>query len=120
MLLQLLPQVTERHGWADSSQDTMYLYDSGGKIVRSVTVKKGVGIKQMIVKRSGEVIVSNRDQKVRILDKKGKTTTLIDTTPFAASGICLTETEQVVVCMTDQGDKNHVAIYSPDGRQEGE
>ena len=42
--------------------------------------------------------------------------TLIDTTPFEASGVCLTGTGQIVVCMRGQQERNHVAVYSPDGK----
>ena len=98
-------------------EDTMYLYESGGKVLRSVTVKKKVSINDMAVKRSGEVIVTNTDQKVRMVNAKGKVTTLINAAPFDAFGVCLTEMEEIVVCMAGQGDKNHLAVYSPDGRR---
>ena len=98
-------------------EDTMYLYDSEGKVLRSVTVKKEVSINDMAVKQSGDVIVTNADDKVRMVNGKGKVTTLINTTPFYARGVCLTETEEIVVCMGDQGDKDHIAVYSPDGRR---
>ena len=67
---------------ADYDSDTMHLYDSEGKVIRSVTVKKGVGIRDIAVKRSGDVVVTNDDKKVRIVNKKGKVTTFIETTPF--------------------------------------
>ena len=97
--------------------DTMYLYDTEDKVPRSVTVRKEVGINDMEVKRSGEVIVTNSDKKVRMVDAKGKVTTLINTAPYEAYGVCLTETEEIVVCMRGQGDKNHIAVYSPDGKR---
>ena len=100
--------------WND---DTMHLYDSGGKVLRSVTVRKEVSIWDMVVKRSGDVIVTNTDKKVRMVNSKGKVTTLINTAPFDAFGVCLTETEEIVVCMSGQGDKDHIAVYSPDGRR---
>ena len=98
-------------------EDTMYLYDSRGNVLRSVTVKKEVGINDMVVKQSKEIIVANTDQKVRMVNGKGKVTTLINTAPFLAYGVCLTETEEIVVCMSGQGDKIHIAVYSSDGRR---
>ena len=109
---------------ADYDSDTMYLYDSRGKILRSVTVKKGEYINDVVVKRSGDVVVATTDQKVRMVNKnsffeKGKVTILIDTSPFNPYGVCLTDTEQVVVCMRDKENKSrsHVAVYSSDGRR---
>ena len=106
---------------ADYREDTMYLYDSGGKVLRSVTIRNFLssvdGIKDMVVKRSGDIIVTNTDQKVRMVNGKGKVTTLINTAPFKARGVCLTEIEEIVVCMSGPGDKNHIAVYSPDGRR---
>ena len=103
---------------ADWYEDTMYLYDAGGKVLGSVTLKKGFFINDMAVKLSGDVIVTNSDQKVRMVNSKGKVTTLINTAPLYASGICLTETGEIVVCMYGGGgDTNHIAVYSPNGKK---
>ena len=99
------------------SNDTMYLHDGGdGKVIRSVTVQKEIGINDMVVKPSREIIVANSDKKVRRVSVDGIITTLIDTAPFFASGICLTESGQIVVCMGGQKGRDHVAIYSSDGK----
>ncbi|KAK3088382.1 hypothetical protein FSP39_018465 [Pinctada imbricata] len=95
---------------------TMYLYNDEGKVVRSVTVKDGVGIIDMSITQSGEMIVTCGDNKVRRVSVSGEVSTKINTAPFGCSGVCLTDEEEIVVCMRDQGDKNHVAIYSHDGR----
>ena len=95
---------------------TMYLFDARGKIIRSLVVKEKVEINDMVVTPSGEIIVTNDDKKVRHVSVDGVVTTLIDTAPFGARGICLTGTGQVVVCMRGQKENNHVAIYSPDGK----
>ena len=100
---------------ADHTNDTMYQYDNRGKFVRSVTVMKGVGINDLVVKMSGEMIITNTDKKVRMVDKAGRVTTLIDTTPFDAEGISLTGKEKIMVCMGRQEEKYHIAIYSADG-----
>ena len=98
-------------------EDTMYLYDSGGKVLRSVTVMKGKGIIGVVVKRSGDAIVTSRDKKVMMVNSNGKVTTLINTEPFYAFGVCLTEAEEIVVCMRDGEDESnsHLAVYSSDG-----
>ncbi|KAK3094184.1 hypothetical protein FSP39_025115 [Pinctada imbricata] len=93
--------------------DTMYLYDSSGKEVRSITVKGSYGITGMVIRRSGEMIVTCWDSKVRRVSVSGEVSTLIDTSPFRPHGVCLTV--DVVVCMSDQDKKNsHIAVYSPD------
>ncbi|KAK3092573.1 hypothetical protein FSP39_004532 [Pinctada imbricata] len=98
----------------NSDSNTMYLYESSGKVVRSVTVKGSHGIKGMVIRRSGEMIVSCTDSKVRRVSSSGEVTTLIDTSPFRPYGVCLNDREAFVVCMSDQGERNHVALYSPD------
>ncbi|KAK3097457.1 hypothetical protein FSP39_009799 [Pinctada imbricata] len=94
--------------------DTMYLYDSSGKVVRSITVKGSDDINGMVITRSGEMIVTCWDDKVRRISVSGEVSTLIDTSPFRPYGVCLTDSEDVVVCMSDHGKKNHIAVYSPD------
>ncbi|KAK3092645.1 hypothetical protein FSP39_005348 [Pinctada imbricata] len=98
-----------------SGSDTMYLYDSSGKMVRSITVEGSNGIMDMVIRRSGEIIVTSGDRKVRRVSVSGEVSTLIDTSPFTPYGVCLTDSEDVVVCMNDQDEKNsHIAVYSPD------
>ena len=70
-----------------------------------------------MVKRSRDIIVCNQDNKVRLVTTHGEVTKLIDNAPFAPRGVCLTEREEIVVCMSGKGDQNHVAIYSPDGKR---
>ena len=96
---------------------TMHMYDKKGKTLKSVTVSKGTNIWDIAVKRSGDIIVCNRDNKVRLVTANFEVTTLIDTARFAPRGVCLTEREEFAVCMAGQGDQNHVAIYSPDGKR---
>ena len=97
--------------------DTVYLYDNNGKVIESVTVAKGVGILDTVVTSTGEIMVANRDNKVRRVSVDGKVSFLINTEPFNPRGVCLTDTGQIAVCMNGQGNKNHVAIYTPDGRK---
>ena len=70
----------------------------------------------MVSKGSGEIVVTNDDKNVRGVSTDGTVTALIDTAPFDSKGVCLAESGQVVVCMRGQKEKNHVAIYSPDGK----
>ena len=97
--------------------DIMHMYDDKGKKLKSVTVKKSISIWDIAVKQSGDVIVCNKDNKVRLVTANGETTKLLDTTPFFPRGVCLTEREDIVVCMAGRGDQNHVTIYSPDGKR---
>ena len=101
---------------ADDGRDTMYLYDNNGKVIKSVTAAKGVGIWDTAVTPAGEIIITNRDKKVRRVSVDGKVSILIDTEPFNPRGVCLMDTGQIAVCMNEQGDNNHVAIYTPDGK----
>ena len=50
--------------------------------MRSVTVSEGVGIRDMVVRQTGEIIMTNKDKKVRCVSKNGTVITLIDTAPF--------------------------------------
>ena len=99
---------------ANVYSDTMYLYDNNGKVIRCVTVAKGVGIWDTAVTPTGEIIITNKDKKVRRVSVDGTVTILIDTATFEPSGVCLMDT--VAVCMNEQRDKNHVAIFTPDGK----
>ncbi|KAK3093567.1 hypothetical protein FSP39_017412 [Pinctada imbricata] len=95
-------------------RDTMYLYDSSGEMVRSITVKGSNGINDMVITRSGEMIVTCKDRKVRRVSVSGEVSTLIDTSPFIPYGVCLTDSEDVVVCRGHDKKNNHIAVYSPD------
>ena len=98
----------------DWNNNTIYLYDDKGKIMNSIDVASGVW--GLGVKRSGDVVVSNQDKRMRLVTGSVKVSTLIVTSPFTPQGVCLTDREEIVVCMAGQGDKNHVAVYSPDGK----
>ncbi|KAK3082727.1 hypothetical protein FSP39_003586 [Pinctada imbricata] len=95
---------------------TMYLYNDKGTVVRSVTVGGGEGINDMVITQSGEMIVTCTDKKVRCVSVSGKVSTRIDTAPFVCYGVSVTDKQEIVVCMGNQGDKVHVAVYSSDGR----
>ncbi|KAK3088466.1 hypothetical protein FSP39_019533 [Pinctada imbricata] len=99
----------------DFDSPTMYLFNDQGKVVRSVTVNDGGGIIDMAITQSEEMIVTCKDKKMRRVSVNGKVSTMIDT-PFGCYGVCVTDKQEIVVCMSDQGDKNHVAVYSSDGR----
>ena len=101
---------------ANNHGDIMYLYDNNGKVIRSITVVNGVGIWDTAVTSTGEIIVTNRDNKVRRVSVDGTVSIMIDTAPFDPRGVCLTDTGQIAVCMSGQGNQNHVAIYTQDGR----
>ncbi|KAK3083556.1 hypothetical protein FSP39_025428 [Pinctada imbricata] len=100
------------------SRPLMYLYNDKGKVVRSLTVENSKGINGMTITQSGEMIVSCGDNKVRRVSVKGKiqVSTLIDAAPFGCYGVCVAEKQEIIVCMIDQKGRNHVAVYSPDGR----
>ena len=102
---------------ADDECDTMYLYDNNGKVIKSVTVAKGVGIRDTVVTSTGEIFVTNEDKKVRRVSVNGTVTILIDTELFKPKGVCLMDTGQIAVCMSEQGGQNHVAIYTHEGRR---
>ncbi|KAK3088647.1 hypothetical protein FSP39_021861 [Pinctada imbricata] len=100
----------------DCFSPILYLYNNMGKIVRSLTVEGSLGINDMAITKSGETIVTCGDNKVRRVSVGGEVSMLIDTVPFYCNGVCLTDKEEIVVCMRGEGDQNHVAVYSPDGR----
>ena len=97
--------------------DALFMYDYIGGKVKSVIVEKEIGIWDIAVKRSGEVIVCNRDNKVRLVNVNGKVSTLVDTAPFSPQGVCLTDTDEILVCMAEQRDQNHVVVYSCGGKK---
>ena len=68
------------------------------------------------MKRNGEVLVCNEDL-LSLVAVNGNETTLIDTSPFKPRCVCLTEREEIVVCISGQVDENHIAIYLPDGKK---
>ena len=97
--------------------EVLHLYKDNGKELQSVKIAKDVSIKDMKARSSGEAIVCCNDSKVRLVTMKGKVSTLIDTSPFIPKAVCLTESEGIVVSMTGQDDRNHVAVYTPDGKK---
>ena len=46
---------------ADYNDDTMYRYDRGGELFRSVNLEEGIGIWDLEVKQSGEVFEAKAD-----------------------------------------------------------
>ena len=110
----VLPVGKDTSWVADGCSDTIQMYDNTGKELRSMTPKAGVEIWDIAMKRSRDIIVCTKDKKVRLMTANGAIFTLIDTTPFSPQGVCLTEREEIVVCMAGQGEKNHVSVYSSD------
>ncbi|KAK3088295.1 hypothetical protein FSP39_017197 [Pinctada imbricata] len=98
------------------SSPTMYLYNDKGDVVTSVKVGGSEGINDMAITQSGEMIVTCEDKRTMCVSVNGTVSTMIDTEPFGCYGVCVTDKQEIVVCMGDQGDKNHVAVYSSDGR----
>ncbi|KAK3087923.1 hypothetical protein FSP39_012477 [Pinctada imbricata] len=101
----------------DSGNEEMHLYDHKGKVVSSVTVESSQGIKDMAITRSGGMLITCEDMKVRGVALSGKMSILIDTAPFMCTGVCVTCIGEIAVCMDGQDDRNHVGIYTPDGRR---
>ncbi|KAK3092584.1 hypothetical protein FSP39_004625 [Pinctada imbricata] len=109
--------VSKHAAWvSDHSSEVVYLYDSQGKKLRSDVIRGSRGILDIAVCNNGDIIVSREDLKVSLLSVKGVLTTLIDTAPFVPTGICLTNKGKIVVGMSDQGGKNHVAVYTRYGK----
>ena len=100
---------------AHFESDTMYLYDTAGTITRSLVVMEKVGINDMVVGQSGEIIVTNMDKKVRRVSVDGEMTTLIDTSPVNVEGVCVVGTGQICVCLRGKGEQSHLAMYSLEG-----
>ena len=98
----------------DWYSNTIYLYSDGGKIMSSVDTTSGEW--GLAVKGEGDVIMCSNDKKIRLVTGSGKISTLADTSPFTPKGVYLTTKEEIVVCMAGKGDKNHVAVYSTDGK----
>ncbi|KAK3099981.1 hypothetical protein FSP39_012923 [Pinctada imbricata] len=92
----------------------MFLYENSGKLVRSMNVD--VDINDMAVASSGDLVVTCGDMKVRHLTVRGWSTTLINTAPYEPDGICLTDKEEIVVCMRGQDNGKHIAVFSDDGQ----
>ena len=91
------------------------MYDDKGQEIKSLAFPRDIGINDMTVKESGEIIIVNTDQQVQLVSLSGTIETLVNTSPFTAMGVCLSETEEIAVCMRGQGYKNHIAIYSQKG-----
>ncbi|KAK3083506.1 hypothetical protein FSP39_024389 [Pinctada imbricata] len=92
--------------------NTMYLYDSNGDMVRPVEIKNSQGINDMVITRSGDMIVTCQDKTLRRVSVGGGVSTLIKTRVIPY-GVCLTDKEEVVACIYS---RSHVAVYSPDVR----
>ncbi|KAK3087615.1 hypothetical protein FSP39_008454 [Pinctada imbricata] len=95
----------------------MCLYNDEGKVVRSLTVEGSMGINDMAIAQSGEMVVTCGDKKVRCVSVNGEVSTMIDTAPFGCEGVCLTDRKEIVVCMRGEDSTHNVAFYSPDGRK---
>ena len=70
----------------------------------------------LAIKRNGDVIICDSDGKVSLGTEDGTIHTWIKTGCVIPSGICLTETDEIVLCMKSKNnDKgNHLAMYSGD------
>ena len=111
----VVPTGKDKAWVASWDRDTMTMYDITGKWIRSEFMGRLVGIFDLAVKQSGDVIVCTDDNKVRLVTVSGVVDILFDTSPYSPQGACLRE-EEIVVCMAGQRDRNHVAVYSPDGK----
>ena len=103
---------------SDIEDDTMHLYNGSGKKLKTVTIKKTSYINDIAVRKSGEVLVSNDDKRVRLLSLNGEVSRLINMEPHTPKGICLTQKEEIVVCMVSPGivEENHLSVFSIDGK----
>ncbi|KAK3107644.1 hypothetical protein FSP39_019080 [Pinctada imbricata] len=116
-MLSSIIKVDNKSAWVmHSFNNRMYLYSDIGKIIKSVKINKCRGINDMAITRAGEAIFTCGDMQVRCLAVNGAVSILINTEPLPCEGICLTDTENIVLCMNDNREDIHVAIYSADGR----
>ena len=113
----MIPTGKETAWIASWGNDTMLMYDTQGTTIRSVTVAKHTRIWDIAVKQSDDVIVCNRDNKVRLMTVTGEVSTLIDSEPYSPQGVCLTEREEIMLCMAGRSDENHVALFSSNGKK---
>ena len=116
----VVPTGKETAWVASWNSDTMTMYDVTGKRIRSVTLSFPAGFWDLAVKQSGDVIICNNDDKVRLVTVNDDVSTLIDPAHYRPGGVCLTVREEIVVCMggKDDTDNNHVAMYSTDGKKQ--
>ena len=117
MCTSVVPSGKDTAWVANWNSDTMQMYGIKGKRIRSVTMTKGARIMDIALKQSGDVIVCNTDSRVRLVTVDGTITTMIDVSPYTPQGVCLNEEEEIVLCMAGRRDGNHVAVYSPDGKE---
>ena len=89
------------------------LYDIRGKRISEITLTEGV--LDLAVKQTGDIIVCNRDNKVRLVTVGGTETILFNTAHYRPQCVCLTKTEEIMVCMANKDNDNHVAVCSPNG-----
>ena len=94
----------------------MFLYDDKGKMLKSFTVRKSVAVLDIVVKRSGILVVCTDDRMLRLITSRGKVRTIMDVSPFKPTGLCLTAEEKIVVCLGEQRTNNHVAMFSAKGK----
>ena len=98
--------------------DYMYLFDTNGNKIQSFRLKKKKEILDIAL-RPNDFLVSHSDQKVSVVSLNGELREFFDAAPFFPKRLCFTKNGEIVVCMVgphDKKDKNHVAVYSFDGK----
>ena len=116
---RILTPVGNNSAWISGiDNDTMHLYKGNGRKLKTVTIQKYSDIFDISVRKSGDVVVSTADMRVRLLALNGEVSTLINTEPSSPKGICLTQKEEIVVCMVIQWkeEENHLSVFSTDGK----
>ncbi|KAK3092612.1 hypothetical protein FSP39_004930 [Pinctada imbricata] len=104
----------------DHKSDTMYFYNSRGKQIKSKTIQRDCNINYMVLTRFGDMVVSTDDSNIRLLSYNGLVSSQIDTKPLKPEGLCLTDTEEIAVCLRDLRDRKdgaNVTVFSRDGKQ---
>ena len=84
-----------------------------------MSVGSGSRLLDLAVKRNGDVVACFYDNKVKLVSEKGLVKTLLETGTFLPCGMCLTKTDEIVLCMREAYDNpnNHLALYSADGTE---
>ena len=115
----LVPIGTDAALIATWGSNIICMHDYKGEKIRSLTVADAGGILSFAVTNSGDIIVCNDDGQVRLVTMDDDVTTLIDLSDsqFNPQGICLTQDARadIVLCMSDKAEENHVVMYSHDG-----
>ena len=96
--------------------NAMHLYDKTGQLIKSVFLEKGKEIWDIVVRKSGEVIVCNNDKRIRLVTETDEVSTIIDTSPLQPKCVCLTSEEEIVVCIEAGQGHFYVSVFSPDGK----